>query len=119
MFAHTLNIGEIELTTVSDGLLATSLEVVLDPDTAAIERLAGKRVCDPIHIAVNAFLFRHKGRWALIDTGAGNSMGPTLGKLVDNLRGLGVQPEEIETVLLTHLHPDHSNGLIDAQGRAK
>ncbi len=118
MIAHTMTIGEIEVTAVSDGLLATSLEVVLDPDTAAIERLAGKRVSDPVHIAVNAFLFRHHGRWALIDTGAGNTMGPTLGKLVDNLRGLGVQPEEIETVLLTHLHPDHSNGLIDAQGRA-
>jgi glyoxylase-like metal-dependent hydrolase (beta-lactamase superfamily II) len=113
-----MNIGKIEVATVSDGLLQTSLDVVLDLDQGESARLAGKKVGDPVHIAVNAFLFRHNGRWGLIDTGAGNTMGPTLGKLADNLRALRVQPEDIETILLTHLHPDHSNGLVDAQGRA-
>jgi glyoxylase-like metal-dependent hydrolase (beta-lactamase superfamily II) len=113
-----MNISKIEVATVSDGLLQTSLDVVLDLDQGESARLAGKKVGDPVHIAVNAFLFRHNGRWGLIDTGAGNTMGPTLGKLADNLRALRVQPEDIETILLTHLHPDHSNGLVDAQGRA-
>jgi glyoxylase-like metal-dependent hydrolase (beta-lactamase superfamily II) len=118
MTAQTMNIGEIEVTPVSDGLLQTSLDVVLDLDKGEAARLAGKKVGDPVQIAVNAFLFRHKGRWGLIDTGAGNTMGPTLGKLPDNLRALDIQPEDIETVLLTHLHPDHSNGLVDGEGRA-
>jgi glyoxylase-like metal-dependent hydrolase (beta-lactamase superfamily II) len=113
-----MSIGAIELTPVSDGSLATSLDVVLAPDKAEIERLAGKKIGDPVHIAVNAFLFRHDGRWGLIDTGAGNTMGPALGKLADNLRALRVPPEAIETILLTHLHPDHSNGLVDGEGRA-
>ena len=45
-------------------------------------------------------------------------MGPTLGKLADNLRALGVTPGEIGAIFLTHLHPDHSNGLVDDDGRA-
>jgi glyoxylase-like metal-dependent hydrolase (beta-lactamase superfamily II) len=67
---------------------------------------------------VNAFLLERAGKWALVDTGSGNSMGPTLGKLPENLRVLGVTPERIETIFLTHLHPDHSNGLVDDAGNA-
>ena len=54
----------------------------------------------------------------LVDTGCGVSMGPTLGMLTDNLRSMRVEPEAIDTVLMTHLHPDHVNGLIDAHGEA-
>jgi hypothetical protein len=45
-------------------------------------------------------------------------MGPTLGKLPEHLRAFGVTPEEIAPVFLTHIHPDHSNGLVDDTGRA-
>jgi glyoxylase-like metal-dependent hydrolase (beta-lactamase superfamily II) len=92
--------------------------VVLDMDKAETERLAGRKPGEPLPIAVNAFLLRRAGKWALIDTGAGNTMGPTLGKLPDNLRAVGVAPEQIETIFLTHLHPDHSNGLVDDAGNA-
>ena len=43
-------------------------------------------------------------------------MQPTLGKLPDNLRAIGVDPATIDIVLLTHLHPDHSLGLVDREG---
>jgi glyoxylase-like metal-dependent hydrolase (beta-lactamase superfamily II) len=45
-------------------------------------------------------------------------MGPTLGMLTDNLRSMGIGPEDIDTVLMTHLHPDHVNGLVDEHGQA-
>ena len=67
---------------------------------------------------MNAFLVRLSGQWALVDAGSGNSMGPTLGKLPDSLRAHGVAPDEIGTIFLTHLHPDHSNGLVDDAGQA-
>src|SRR5437588_10506640 len=111
MVVHSRTIGDIEVTTLSDGVLAAPLDVVLGMDKAETERLAGRK--DHLPIAVNAFLLRLNGRRALVDTGSGNSMGPTLGKLPDDLRAHGVAPEEIETIFLTHLHPDHSNGLLD------
>src|SRR5215831_17451962 len=118
MTAHSKKIGDITVTAVSDGVLAAPLDVVLGMDKAEIERLAGKRPGEALPISVNAFLLGRAGKWALVDTGSGNTMGPTLGKLPDNLRALGVPPERIETIFLTHLHPDHSNGLVDDGGRA-
>jgi glyoxylase-like metal-dependent hydrolase (beta-lactamase superfamily II) len=92
--------------------------VVLGMDTAETARLAGKQPGDSLPIAVNAFLLERAGKYALVDTGSGNSMGPTLGRLPDALRAAGVAPERISTIFLTHLHPDHSNGLVDDAGAA-
>ena len=117
MHAQAKKIGDIEVTALSDGVLTTSLDVVLGMEPDEKERLAGLKTTDPLPIAVNAFLLERGGRRALIDAGAGHTMGPTLGKLPDHLRALAVAPEEIETIFLTHLHPDHSNGLVDDAGR--
>lgn len=118
MTPPTRNVGDIPVTAVSDGVLAAPLDVVLGVDKAEVARLAGKPPGESLHISVNTFLLELKDGWALVDTGAGNTMGATLGKLPGNLRALGVRPEEIRTILLTHLHPDHSNGLVDDAGNA-
>jgi glyoxylase-like metal-dependent hydrolase (beta-lactamase superfamily II) len=118
MIAHSKKVGDIEVTALSDGVLATSIDVVLGMERAEVRRLAGTADGDGVHIAVNAFLLKLQGRWALIDAGAGTSMGPTLGKLPEHLRAFGVAPEEIAALFLTHIHPDHSNGLVDDAGRA-
>jgi glyoxylase-like metal-dependent hydrolase (beta-lactamase superfamily II) len=118
MTAHSRKIGDIEVTAFSDGVLSTSLDVVIGLDQAEAARLAGKKAGEPAQIAVNAFLLELNGTWTLVDTGAGNTLGPTLGKLTANLRSAGIAPERIDTILLTHLHSDHSNGLVDDDGRA-
>jgi glyoxylase-like metal-dependent hydrolase (beta-lactamase superfamily II) len=76
------------------------------------------KIPPPRRTAVNAFLIRHGDRVALVDTGSADSMGPTLGKLPENLAAAGVDPAAIDTVLLTHMHPDHSNGLAHPNGDA-
>jgi glyoxylase-like metal-dependent hydrolase (beta-lactamase superfamily II) len=116
MSTSAKRIGDIEVTAVSDGLLRAPLDVVLGMDKAEAEQLAGKK--DAVNISVNAFLLERNGKWALVDVGSGNTMGPTLGKLSENLRASGVPPDKIETIFLTHLHPDHSNGLVDDAGHA-
>ena len=118
MNSNSRRIGDIDVTALSDGVLAAPLDVVLGMDRGEAERLAGRQPGEPEPIAVNAFLLKLAGKWALVDTGSGNTMGPTLGKLTDNLRALGVAPDEIGTIFLTHLHPDHSSGLVDDAGRA-
>jgi glyoxylase-like metal-dependent hydrolase (beta-lactamase superfamily II) len=114
---HPRRVGDIEVTVLCDGYLDASLEVVrnLPPDPEDLIRRHGGRV--PPRISVNVFLLRSAGRLALIDTGSGDSMGPTLGHLPEALAAAGVSAGEIDTVLLTHMHPDHSNGLSDAAGR--
>lgn len=46
----------------------------------------------------------------LVDTGAGDSLGPETGRLFQNLESEDISPEDIDTVILTHGHPDHIGG---------
>ena len=52
----------------------------------------------------------------LVDTGAG-SFAATTGKLISNLKTEGISPEDIDTVILTHGHPDHIGGNLDEEGK--
>lgn len=52
----------------------------------------------------------------LVDTGAGD-LGPDTGKLLQNLQHEGISHEDIDTVIITHGHPDHIGGNIDGEGR--
>jgi len=111
-------VGDIDVTTVSDGILNATLNNFVGITPAEAERMSGFPAAGPVPLAVNAFLLTFNGKRALIDAGSSSTMGPTLGKLPDNLRAIGVAPETIDVVLLTHIHPDHSNGLVDDAGGA-
>ncbi|MGL4609492.1 MAG: MBL fold metallo-hydrolase [Trueperaceae bacterium] len=52
----------------------------------------------------------------LIDTGLGGGGAPTSGKLLTHLQNSGVAPEDVDTVFLTHGHPDHIQGLVSESG---
>jgi glyoxylase-like metal-dependent hydrolase (beta-lactamase superfamily II) len=52
----------------------------------------------------------------LVDTGA-DGLAPSTGKLVQNLKAVGIAPEHIDTVILTHGHPDHIGGNTDSEGK--
>jgi len=55
----------------------------------------------------------------LVDTGLGliDSV-PTSGKLLQNLHAEGIEPDEIDTVIISHAHGDHIGGNTDSNGQA-
>ena len=116
--APTIVAGEFTVTAVSDGVLNSTHDVILGIDKAGSERLTGISYGQPVPLDVNCFLIRHRGRLILSDAGSGHTISPTLGKLPQNLRTIGVAPETIDLIMLTHLHPDHSLGLMDEAGNA-
>ncbi len=113
-------VGEVIVTAVSDGFLDGSMAVLRNIEAAEAARLLTESFRPvPRRTSVNCFLLRSAGRTALVDCGCGPAMQASAGKLFDNLAAAEVAPESVDTILLTHMHPDHSNGLADGEGRAR
>lgn len=112
------HIGDFTITAISDGYLSASLDFLsnIDPSEAAkIQNEAGQK--DPSSVHINCYVVRGSGRTILIDAGAGG-IKQWGGRLMTNLSLAGVDPSGIDTVLLTHAHPDHVGGLVNAAGQA-
>ncbi|MEM7682974.1 MAG: MBL fold metallo-hydrolase [Planctomycetota bacterium] len=66
---------------------------------------------------VHGVLIQHAGKMTLIDTGCGALFGANAGKLVDRLSDIGLVAADVDTLVLTHLHPDHIGGLLREPNR--
>ena len=118
---YRTRIGDIEVTAVSDGIINLPPAVFGEANLAEARRLLAEARLPtegPVPCAVNTFLVNTGGRLALIDTGSGDALGPTMGHLPANLAAMGVTPGMVDTILLTHLHRDHAGGLCDKAGAA-
>ena len=105
-------LGDFEITALSDGTVDLDVAKLLaEPAARTDAALARAFVHGPLETSVNAYLVNTGTRLVLVDAGAGTLFGPTLGKLLANLRAAGYQPEQVDDIFLTHLHPDHVGGL--------
>ncbi|HWV17671.1 MAG TPA: MBL fold metallo-hydrolase [Rhodocyclaceae bacterium] len=106
-------LGDFEITALSDGTVGLPVDTLLK----GISHRNLKKALDhhhlplPVETSVNGFLVNTGDKLVLIDTGAGALFGPTLGKLLTNLKAAGYQPEQVDEIIITHLHPDHVGGL--------
>ncbi len=69
-----------------------------------------------VTVPFNPTLINTGAKLVLIDTGNGPVPGAPVGRLKANLAAAGVAPEDVDLVLISHLHPDHTNGLKTADG---
>ncbi|MET0674497.1 MAG: MBL fold metallo-hydrolase [Bradyrhizobium sp.] len=106
-------IGDIVVTAVSDGYLDGTLDIMRNVDLDRARQILTDAFRPARRTSVNTFLIRSKGRTAIVDTGSGDYMQPSAGFVQRSLSGAGIDAKSIDTVLLTHMHPDHSAGLVD------
>ncbi len=106
-------LGAIEVTALSDGTFPMETDKLLTnikPDelNAALARSFLK---NPVEASVNGFLINTGSKLVLVDTGAGTLFGPTVGRLLANLRASGYEPLQVDEIYVTHMHGDHVGGL--------
>ena len=115
---YRMMLGDFEVTALNDGTVDLPMDKLLhDKPAKTTQTLAKSFLKVPLETSVNAYLVNTGSKLVLIDTGAGGLFGPTLGKLVGNLKAAGYQPEQIDEIYITHLHPDHVGG-AGAAGKA-
>lgn len=116
-------IGELQVTALFDGTVALGRQALVGIDPGAVTRLLEHGYVPEdgkgLQTAVNAYLVQRGDHLSLIDTGTAQCFGAGigLGQVLSNLRAAGYDPAEVDDVLLTHAHPDHMCGLLDAQGK--
>ena len=110
---YRLKVGSFEVTVLSDGWIPLPSKFFTgNADSAGKSLEASFLPKDNIPTAVNEWLVNTGDKLVLVDTGTSNVFAPTLGRMAKNLAAAGVDPAMVDMVILTHLHPDHSAGLL-------
>lgn len=121
---YRFKVGAFECTSLWDGYIHHAYEGIFpNADPAEIARLK-KAYRLPEHFIpmdLNPAVVNTGEHLILIDAGMGQSstmFGDTMGQMAHNMAAAGINADDIDMVLMTHLHPDHSFGLINADGSA-
>ncbi len=84
-------IGDIVVTALSDGYLDGTVDVLQNITNTQSTRMLDEAF-RPGRTSVNCYLVHSAGRLALIETGSGDYLQPTAGKLQANLKAAGIDP---------------------------
>jgi glyoxylase-like metal-dependent hydrolase (beta-lactamase superfamily II) len=126
---YRFKVGDLECMAVSDGTFTYGPP--LFPPPAAflfanapkelLDRSLGEHGMRPEHSTewispYTCLLVNARGHLILVDTGAG-SLSLSTGRLLQNLRAAEIAPDDVDTVILTHAHPDHIGGNLNSEGK--
>jgi len=112
---YRFRLGDFQITALSDGTVPQDLHALLTGTTQndvdpLLERSFLK---NPVEASINVYLIDTGSKLVLVDTGAGQFFGPgNGGKLLSSLAAAGYKPQQINDILITHIHTDHSGGLV-------
>jgi len=109
---YRMMLGEFEITALSDGTVKLPVKDLLNTAPGKVDAALKKaKIAYPVETSVNAYLINTGSKLVMIDAGAGALFGPTVGGLANSLKAAGYQPEQVDEIYITHMHPDHVGGL--------
>jgi len=113
----TYKVGGADVTALYDGIW----EKPHDPAfiaNASVDDVKGAMTkaglpADFVSIPFTVVVVRNGGKTVLCDSGTGGQVQPTAGKMMANMKAAGIDPAAIDTILISHCHPDHIFGLME------
>ena len=117
---YRYNLGTYQLTALFDGIwyLPIDDKFVRNASGEDVNRALAAAFLPPdvLPISFTALMVNTGARLILIDTGTGGQVADTAGAMLDNLKVAGVDAKAIDTVLISHFHPDHIDGIKTKDG---
>ena len=117
---YRYRIGAFELTALYDGVWYQKIEKdpVRNASRAEVNRALTDAFLEPdiLPVTFTALMINTGAKLILIDTGTAGQLTGTAGTLLANLAVAGVAPADIDTILISHFHPDHINGIRTKDG---
>jgi glyoxylase-like metal-dependent hydrolase (beta-lactamase superfamily II) len=114
---YRLETGNFQVTALYDGYLRMKPALLHNIAPGEVPSLLQRAFIDTdaqgMKTSVNAFLVHTGDHLILVDAGLRGCLGDPLGHMLENLRASGYRPEEVDAVLLTHMHDDHVCGLAE------
>ena len=122
---YRYTVGSIEVTVVTDGARVFDLTPSYVVN-APIEEV--RKALEAAYMPPNRMIHHYApivlntgGKLVVIDTGAGEAALKTskgaVGQFLENLVAAGIDPKSVDTVIISHFHGDHVNGLLDAANK--
>lgn len=117
---YRFKIGEIEAVALFDGNIVSPLSKMawwadVPNDKVATVLQSAFVSPDEIRLAITVLLLRLGNDLVMIDSGCGPLFGDTGGRLVESLHSIGIAPDQITGVVVSHMHGDHFGGLLDGE----
>jgi glyoxylase-like metal-dependent hydrolase (beta-lactamase superfamily II) len=114
-------LGDMEIIALNDGVMRRPLaaEFVRNAPLTEVQALLKSQnlPTEYIDIPFTAFMIVAGNRRVLIDTGFADNGPSTTGRLMANLNAAGFKADDIDTVILSHYHGDHINGVRNKAGQ--
>lgn len=112
---YRYTVGAFEVTALTDGIARRPLDAgfVKNVPVEEVRKALDEAFIptDALPITFTALVVNTGSRLILIDAGTGGRLAPTAGQLYENLAAAGVDPKAVDTVLISHFHPDHIGGI--------
>jgi glyoxylase-like metal-dependent hydrolase (beta-lactamase superfamily II) len=118
---YRFKVGELEVTAINDGMVFRPLEgLIRNASLDDVKQALGAAFLpnDKMTIPFTTLVVNTGSRLVLLDTGNGDSGAPTTGSWMRNFRAAGFDPANVDTILISHFHGDHINGLRLKDGTA-
>ena len=118
---YRYKVGSYECTSINDGArtfpMPDTFVKNMPKDQALAAAEAAHMPKGMVTVPFNPQVINTGSKLVLIDTGYGPGIAPSVGLLPAGLAAAGIDPKAIDIVLLSHLHPDHINGVKTADGK--